>query len=83
MIHRVVLDNNGLDDIGLSILLEGLRSQDLIDSVVIKGNEVGEKSLGSLFTLLKRKRPHHIDELRLIDCKIGSIQTEKLMKRLV
>jgi Ran GTPase-activating protein (RanGAP) involved in mRNA processing and transport len=91
LLNTIILENNGLTDLDCSVVLEGLCSQAVVKTIVIKQNEVGEKSLKQLSKLLRRPRtyidndprkPGYLDELRIIDCRISQSTTAELMKQL-
>ena len=80
-INQIVLDNNGLYDKGLSLVLEALNNLDGIKKVVCKNQmEFQQKSLKQLKTLVRRAAPKHLEELRLTNLRMTSEQTRKVLK---
>lgn len=82
LITRCVLDNNGLADDLLALLLEGLVNQKHYKSLIIRNNTFGELSLAKLGPSLERRMPINVTELRLINCKISAASTEQLLRLL-
>lgn len=82
LLHGIILEGNGLNDHDVAQILEGLQTQEQIKSIVIKQNEVGEKCLAQLNKLFARKRPEHLEELRIVDCRMNPHTTDQLLSRL-
>lgn len=71
-IRSILLDNNGLKDQGVCMMLEGLSGFKMFKKIVIKDNELSSfESLGHLQLLLERKAPNHLEELRLNNCRMS------------
>lgn len=70
IVNRVHFENCGLDDTELSILLEALSQLHDFKSIVYKQNVFGPQALEQIPKLLNRPIPFHLQELKLIDCKI-------------
>ena len=51
-------------------------------SIAIKHNEVQLKSQSSLIALLDRPFPSHLEELRLVSCKISPLITSSFVNQL-
>ena len=83
LLRNITLDNNGMQDGDMAEILEGLTFQSQCSSLVIKRNEVGEKSLIEIQKLLWKKKPNHLDELRLIGCKCSPITTTNLLEMMM
>ena len=50
---------------------------------ICKANTLNFMTIDRLSPLLHRRLPHHIEELSLIDCKLGTTLVEYLMESLV
>ena len=70
IVNRVHFDNCGLDDTELSIVIEALSQLHDFKSIVYKQNEFGPQALEQIPKLFNRPIPFHLQELKLIDCKI-------------
>ncbi len=75
-IESVILDNNGFTSGGFNMILEGLTSLERIKKLVYKNNRMDSNvpmgPNGPLRELMLRQEPHHLDELRITNCKLGS-----------
>jgi len=82
-ITKLSLTQNGLKDPQLATLLSSC-CNDLksMKSIVIKHNEVQIKSQNSLNALLDRPFPNHLEELRLVSCKISPLITSSFVNQL-
>ena len=69
--NRVFFENCGIDDEELATIIQACHHLNDFKSSVYKQNAFGEKSLAQLPPLMHKKQiPHHLEEFRLIDCKI-------------
>lgn len=66
---QIVLNNNGLKDPGLSLILSGLGHLTGVKKIVIIDNEFGPESLWS-FRQLVNKENTKLEELRLCNCRL-------------
>lgn len=66
-INAVYLDNCGVDDHELSLLLDGLLHMEGFQKFVYKNNVFLEESLEMLKPILKLKSPRDLQELRLVN----------------
>lgn len=83
-IRSILLDNNGLKDQGVCLILEGVSGFKMFKKIVIKDNELTSyESLGYLQKLLERKPPNHLEELRLNNCRMSGEFIEYLLETLV
>ena len=72
-LSRIALENNGLHDEDFAALLEGLGRLHDIKSIVYVKNEFLMKSVEQIEPILTfRNIPYHLEELRLVNCKISS-----------
>lgn len=53
-----------------------------LKSIIYKQNEFNIKSLDVLHTILIRPIPHHLEELKIVNCKIHTSTTQLLMEYL-
>ena len=80
-ITQVLLDNNGIRDEGMQIILESLCELKYVKKLVVKNNELSSyESLGWLRQLLGRIQPNQLDELRLNNCKMSAQFIEDLFE---
>ena len=66
-IGAVYLDNCGVDDHELSLLLEGLTEMAEFKKFVYKSNAFAEESLAAIMPVLDRRSPRDLQELRLVN----------------
>lgn len=65
-INEILLDNNGLKDLTMSMTLSGLNHLEDVKKIVIKNQiEFQEKSIHELSRLMQRKPVRNVEELRL------------------
>lgn len=83
LLHTIVLDETGLSDAQFAVILEGLQSQETIRAIVSRQNEFAERSFRALQPLLCRKKPKHLQELRLVRCNISQVIVHDLLAELV
>ena len=76
IISRVTFANNGIHDEQFKDILEGLRQLTGLKSIIYKQNEFGVKALNSIIPIITRSFPSHLEELRIVNCKISSSTTE-------
>ena len=80
LLQKLYLDNNGLTDEQLSLVIHGLIKQTTFKVLIIQNNQVGKQSLEEIIELVKRKPPSVLDELHLINTKSSWQMMEKLAK---
>ena len=51
-------------------------------SIIYKQNEIGPKALGQLLPLLRRRKPMHLAELKIVNCKMSKHATTELLEEL-
>ena len=82
LLHSIMLDSNGLKDDDIQDLLRGMHNLEYVKSIIIKRNELVKVStIDALIPLLIRGM--NVEELRIINCKIGAAVTHKLAEALV
>ena len=69
LLQKIYLDNNGLSDEQLSLLVHGLVKQTTFKVLIIQDNQLGNLSLEEILSLVKRKPPSVLEELHLINTK--------------
>jgi len=77
---RLVLNNNGLSDSDLAMLLEGLQHMRTISVIDLRKNIVGDQSVRMMSDFMIRSNPRHLQVLRLVDCKMSHPTTLTLLK---
>jgi hypothetical protein len=69
---RIALENNGLRDEDFAVLLEGIGRLFDVKSIIYIKNEFHMKSVEQIEPILTfRNIPYHLEELRLVNCKIS------------
>ena len=63
----------------LSSLLQGVQAQDDFKQIIIMRNTVDETSTDIIVNILQRGFPNCLEELRIINCKISSVSTHKIL----
>jgi len=81
-VSRFLFQNCGLTDAHIETLLKGADKLEHVSSLVFKHEEFGNKSVKLIKPLVERPRPHNLQELRLIDCKVSSNVTRELITTL-
>ena len=79
---KLVLNNNGLSDDDLACLLDGMVRLDAISVLDLRKNTVGSRSVRLMQDLMIRDFPHHLQVLRIVDCKINHSATFLLLSLL-
>ena len=67
-IEALYLDNCGVDDHELSLLLEGLTFMEGFKKFVYKNNVFLNESLEAIKPILQHRAPRDLQELRLVNC---------------
>lgn len=62
--------------------MEGISKLHTIKSIIIKNNEVNKKTTDALQTLMQREFPKNVEELRFINCKMGSLTSSIICKQI-
>lgn len=84
LFHSIMLDSNGIKDDDIMDLFKGMHQLEHVKSVIIKRNElVKVATVEHLIPLLIRSKPQNLEELRLINCKIGAAVTHRLVEALL
>ena len=79
---RLVLNNNGLSDDDLAIVLTGLQEMETISVMDLRKNIVGEKTVLQMANFMARPFPRHLQVLRIVDCKMDHKVTYMLLRLL-
>ena len=79
---KLVLNNNGLNDADLAMLLEGLGCMDTISVLDFRKNKIGEASVKLMSNFMIRPFPRHLQVLRIVDCKMDHTATFSLLRLL-
>ena len=61
------------------MILEGLAKLNDFKSIIYKMNGINSRSIENLAPLLQKRLPHHLEELKIIDCKMAGSLIEQLM----
>ena len=65
------------------MILEGMAKLNDFKSIIYKMNGLNTKSIEMFTPLLQKRLPHHLEELKIIDCKMAGTLIEKLMNTLM
>lgn len=82
MFSRAVLDNCGVDDAECGTLLRGFEQMHEFKSLVYRHNVFAGEALRALKPLLYKRRPHHLEQLRIENCRIDGGTTKALLEML-
>lgn len=82
VVNRVLFNNCGITDEQFAMILEGLVKLKDFKSIIYKLNTLNYLSLEKLVPIFQKRLPHHLEELKIIDCKINASQVCQLMKDL-
>ena len=70
IVNRLLLNNCGISGDQFAEILQGLKKLRDFKSLVYIKNSINSASLTALKPLLEKRLPYHLQELKLIDCKI-------------
>ena len=79
VVNRFLFSNCGLSGDQFAIVLQGAKNMKDFKSVIYKRDSININSIMSLKPLFARRIPYHMEELKLIDCKISSSDLEILL----
>lgn len=65
------------------MILEGLQKLKDFKSIIYKMNTLNKLSLEKLVPVFEKRLPHHLEELKIIDCKVNSTLISQLMNSLL
>ena len=71
VVNRVLFNNCGLSGDQFALILEGLNHLKDFKSIIYKMNAINSLSLQKMIPILEKRLPMHLEELKLIDCKIN------------
>ena len=72
IVNRFLFNNCKITGDQLAQILDGLKDMKDVKSLIYKSNEINEFSLNSLIPILDKRLPHHLTELKIVDCKINA-----------
>jgi hypothetical protein len=78
-IDEILLENCGIDDYELSLLLEGLLVMDNFETFVYKSNVFLDDGLRAIKPILIRSSPKNLQCLRLVNCDTSPEIIEELL----
>ena len=73
LLDSITLDNNGISDVDLAKVLEGLTKLDYLKRIIIRNNIFLEASCEVLRGILARSAPNNLEELRLISVRTNPL----------
>jgi len=77
------LDNCGIDDQEFAMILRGLQQMKDFKKIAYRYNIFQRESLAQLYQIISKPIPHHLEELRIENCKIDVDVTRQLVQMLV
>ena len=80
--NRIFLQNNGITGDQLATILQGAMHLTDFKALIYKHNVINQAAVDMLEPILQRYAPFHLEELVLIDCKIGGTVLESLLEHL-
>ena len=83
LVNRILFSNCGINGDQFAMILEGLAKLSDFKSIVYKMNGINQRSIENLGPLLRKRLPHHLEELKIIDCKMSGSLIESLLKHLM
>lgn len=83
IVNRIFLSNCGITGDLLAQIIDGMVKLRDFKSLIYKQNSINQRSLDSLMPVFMRRIPHHMEELKLIDCKVSPTLIIKLMDTLL
>lgn len=81
-IEEMNLDDNGIKDVGFSLILRALATQKNVHSISYVNNELGLKSIGALQHICSSSSKIELKELRLTNLKVTKNDLNELIKAL-
>ena len=78
-VEKLLLDNCCITDKQFAPLMESLANLKDFKSIIYRRNEFGVASAWSIKQLLHKRQPYHLNELRIVDCRITPQSLDKLM----
>ena len=82
-INRIILDNCGVDDEEFSEILKGLQKLKDFKKIIYRYNVMKDESIEAIQPILHAKIPNHLEELRIENCKLTGIDTQKILEILL
>lgn len=67
LLRDIYLENCGVDDHELALLLEGIFQMGGVQKLIYKNNVFLEESLEAIKPVLNKRSPHNLQELRLVN----------------
>lgn len=77
VLEKLYLESVGTNDEMFSLILRGLTEQECFKSITYKHNHIDLLSFEIIIKMIKRPMPYNLDQLRVVNCRIGpkAIQT--------
>lgn len=79
----MLFNNCGISGENLTVILQGVSKIRDFKALIYKVNNISFDAVDRLGSLLQRRMPRHLEELCLIDCKIGPTLAEHLLSVLL
>ena len=79
VVNRILMSNCGVNGDDFALILGGLAKLNDFKSIIYKMNGLNRASIRGLEPLLVKRFPHHLEELKIIDCKMAGSLIEEMM----
>lgn len=84
LFHSIILDSNGCKDDDFIDLLKGMHKLDHVRAITYKRNDfIKTQTVENIIPLLVRRKPTNLEELKIINCRIGGAVTHRLIDALL
>lgn len=83
VVNRILLNNCGISGDSLALILDGILKLKDFKALVYKMNGINSAALNKINLLFERRLPHHLEELKIIDCKINQTLIQQLLDALL
>ena len=70
IVNRILLNNCGISGDQFAEILKGMSKLRDFKSLIYRQDAVNAASINALKPVFEKRLPHHLEEIKLIDCKI-------------
>ena len=79
----MLFNNCGISGDQLAIILDGVAKMRDFKALIYRMSSVNALAIEKLGPIFRHPIPHHMEELQLVDCKLGATLIEQLMDSLM
>lgn len=76
IVNRMLFNNCGLSGDQLATILEGVQKMKDFKALIYRLNSLNALAIEKLGPIFQNPIPHHLEEIQLIDCKVGATLIE-------